>query len=83
MKEIGLQAPGNISVVGYDDLQFLDRMSPALTTVSLPKYDMGSQATTVLLEIISGESKAPALLKMQPQLLVRNSTAVAAGGRRG
>jgi DNA-binding LacI/PurR family transcriptional regulator len=52
-------------------------MNPALTTVWLPKYEMGSHATKTLLEIISGESNGPEVLKMQPRLVIRNSTAVA------
>jgi len=78
MKEKGLQVPQDISIAGYDDIMFLNRMSPALTTVSLPKYEMGSQATKTLLEIISGEDKAPVVLRMQPRLQVRDSTIAAA-----
>ena len=77
MKEMGLLVPDNISITGYDDIAFLDRMSPALTTVSVPKYEMGSQATKTLLDIVGGEDKAPVVLRMQPRILVRNSTAVA------
>jgi LacI family transcriptional regulator, galactose operon repressor len=77
MKEVGLLVPENISVSGYDDIQFLERMNPALTTVLVPKYEMGSQATKTLLDMISGESSGPGVLKMQPRLVIRNSTAVA------
>lgn len=77
MREMGLLVPENISIVGYDDILFLERMSPALTTVQVPKYEMGSQATKTLMEIVGGESKAPMVLRMQPRLVVRNSTAVA------
>jgi LacI family transcriptional regulator len=77
MEEIGLLVPENISITGYDDFPFLDRMSPALTTVLVPKYEMGSQATKTLLEMIGGGSKAPVVLRMQPRLVVRNSTAIA------
>lgn len=77
LKESGARVPDDISLAGYDDIMFLDRMSPALTTVSLPKYEMGAQATKTLLEIISGEDKDPVLLRMQPRLLVRDSTAPA------
>ncbi|MDH3266376.1 MAG: substrate-binding domain-containing protein, partial [Gammaproteobacteria bacterium] len=76
MKETGLLVPDNISIAGYDNMPFLDRMSPALTTVSLPKYEMGAQATTTLLQIIGGGAVAPVVLRMQPRLLVRNSTAL-------
>lgn len=77
MNEMGLLVPENISLTGYDDILFLERMSPALTTVRVPKYEMGSQATKTLLDIIGGEAKAPVVLRMQPRLVVRNSTAVA------
>jgi len=77
MKEVGLLVPENISISGYDDIQFLERMNPALTTVLVPKYEMGSQATKTLLDMISGKSNGPGVLKMQPRLVVRNSTAVA------
>ena len=76
MKEMGLLVPDNISITGYDDMMFLDRMNPALTTVSLPKYEMGSQATKTLLELVDGEDKVPVVLRMQPRLVIRNSTAV-------
>ena len=69
--------PENISVSGYDDILFLERMSPGLTTVLVPKYEMGSQATKALLGMISGESNGPGVLSMQPRLVIRNSTAVA------
>ncbi|MDH3275553.1 MAG: LacI family transcriptional regulator [Gammaproteobacteria bacterium] len=77
MQEVGLLVPENISVSGYDDILFLERMNPGLTTVLVPKYEMGSQATKALLGMISGESIGPGVLSMQPRLVVRNSTAVA------
>ena len=77
MKEVGLLVPENISICGYDDILFLERMNPALTTVLVPKYEMGSQATNILLDIISGESDGPGVVTMQPRLVIRNSTAVA------
>ena len=76
MNEVGLLVPENISITGYDDILFVDRMSPALTTVQLPKYEMGSQATKTLLEMVGGEVKESVVLRMQPRLIVRNSTAV-------
>ena len=77
MHEIGLLVPENNSITGYDDIPFLERMSPALTSVQVPKYEMGSQATKTLLEMVGGETKAPVVLRMQPRLVIRNSTAIA------
>ncbi|MGI9202904.1 MAG: LacI family DNA-binding transcriptional regulator [Woeseiaceae bacterium] len=77
MKEAGLAVPSDVSITGYDDMLFLERMSPALTTVQVPKYEMGSQAMKTLLEMMGGEAKAPVVLRMQPKLVVRGSTAKA------
>ena len=77
MSEVGLMVPENVSVVGGNDIPFLSRMNPALTTVAIPKYEMGSQAAKVLLEIISGDRQEPLVMRMQPRLVVRNSTAMA------
>jgi len=77
MNEMGLLVPENISVTGYDDILFLERMSPALTTVQVPKYEMGSQATKTLLDMVGGKATTPVVLRMQPRLVIRNSTAIA------
>lgn len=75
MNEADLLVPADLSVTGYDDMLFLERMSPALTTVQVPKYEMGSQAMKTLLEMMGGEAKSPVVLRMQPKLVVRGSTA--------
>jgi len=80
LRDMGVLIPENVSVVGYDDILFLDRMSPALTTVAVPKYEMGSQATKTLLALLGGKSSAPVILRMQPRLCIRNSTATARDG---
>ena len=49
--ERGLAIPGGLSVVGYDDLDLVaSSLSPGLTTVALPHYDMGALARELLLE---------------------------------
>ena len=77
LKDMGIVVPDDMSITGYDDFQFLDRMNPALTTVKVPKYQMGAQATKVLLGLIEGEDSAENVMQMQPRLIIRDSTAVA------
>jgi LacI family transcriptional regulator len=77
MNGAGIVVPDNMSITGYDDMLFLGRMSPALTTIHVPKYDMGSLACKTLLELIGGEELTPSVSKIQPQLVVRNSTTTA------
>jgi LacI family transcriptional regulator len=76
MQEMGIRVPEDMSITGYDDFQFLDRMNPALTTVMVPKYDMGAEAASILLEMMDGEVQLPAVVKMKPQLVLRGSTAI-------
>lgn len=75
MKEHGLRCPEDISVVGFNNIPFLDRMSPALTTIAIPHYEIGVQAAENLLEQIRNPDKKAMVLKLQPNLIVRNSTA--------
>ncbi|MDH4255328.1 MAG: LacI family transcriptional regulator [Gammaproteobacteria bacterium] len=75
LHDMGVLVPEDVSVTGYDDILFLDRMHPALSTVAVPKYEMGAQATKTLLEIIGGNVSSPVVLRMQPRLMVRSSTA--------
>jgi len=77
MNDAGIVVPDNMSITGYDDMLFLERMSPALTTIHVPKYVMGSLACKTLLELIGGEEITPSVSKMQPELVVRNSTTTA------
>lgn len=80
LADAGLTVPDDVSLTGYDDMRFLDRMKPALTTVSVPKYEMGAQAMKSLLETLDGKSKsAPVVLRMQPRLTERDSTGPASG----
>lgn len=77
MQEMGMLVPDDMSITGYDDFQFLDRMNPALTTVKVPKYQMGAQATKILLDLIDGGANTENVMRMQPRLVVRGSTAIA------
>lgn len=77
LAEAGRRVPDDVSVVGGNDIPFLSRMNPALTTVSIPKYEMGDQAAKVLMELISGERQQSMVMRMQPRLVVRSSTAAA------
>jgi LacI family transcriptional regulator len=76
MNDKGIVVPDDMSVTGYDDMLFLERMSPALTTIKVPKYEMGSQACKTLLDLIGGAKLTPTVSEVQPRLVVRDSTAM-------
>lgn len=71
----GLSVPQDVSIIGGNDIPLLSRMSPALTSIHIPTYRMGSQAMSMLLEIIDGSHHDPVTLRVQPRLVVRDSTA--------
>lgn len=73
--DVGLRVPGNISVVGFDDIITAAFSQPSLTTVKQPLRLMGHTAAQVLLERIAEPDKeAPAEIVMTPELIVREST---------
>lgn len=74
--DAGLRVPGDVSVVGFDDIPPSGFMRPALTTVAMPKWEMGQRAAEVLLGRIAGaEPSAGARRIVLPTvLMVREST---------
>jgi LacI family transcriptional regulator len=82
LDEAGLQCPDDISVIGFNDMPFIDRLRPPLTTVRFPHYQLGTEAAQLLLERI-GEREAPVkIMYLAPELVVRGSTAEPAGPAR-
>ena len=78
-RDAGLDIPGDLSVVGYDDSPMAARLWPALTSVRLPIRDMGRMAAEKLLQR-AGENPAAAEVETDvvPSLVVRQSTAAPA-----
>jgi LacI family transcriptional regulator len=75
LNELGLSVPGEVSVVGYDDLQILDYIQPGLTTVRVPKQEVGRRAAEILHdEIESGASSTARKIYLNAELVVRGST---------
>jgi LacI family transcriptional regulator len=73
----GLRVPDDISVVGFDDIQAAAYSNPSLTTVRQPLRQMGEIAARTLLEHIENPGQACAEILIEPELIVRKSTAPA------
>lgn len=76
--EHGLSIPDDVSITGYNDLAFVDRVDPPLTTVSVPYREMGAAAARLVLDRFGDEqSEDPpyAPVGLAPELVVRESTA--------
>jgi DNA-binding LacI/PurR family transcriptional regulator len=74
-KEAGLRVPEDISVVGFDDIQGAAFSDPTLTTVRQPLVEMGRLAAQTLLVRIEGAKEYPAEIPIEPELVIRQSTA--------
>lgn len=74
-RELGLDVPRDLSVVGYDDLPLTAWIGPALTTVHQPLLDMATTATTMVLELAGGADQPPRRVELATELVVRESTA--------
>jgi LacI family transcriptional regulator len=71
-RDLGIDVPGELSVVGYDDSPMATRVWPSLTTVRLPIRDMGRIAARKLLAAPDGPRKDAE--EVQPSLVVRSSS---------
>jgi len=75
LKDAGLTVPGDVSVVGFDDIQSAAYSTPSLTTVRQPLTEMGKRGAEILLDRIANREKAfPSEIVMAPELVVREST---------
>jgi LacI family transcriptional regulator len=75
-RALGVRVPADISVTGFDNIVYGDYASPGLTTVDMQSERMGEEGTRLLLRRIAGEALGEdGHLKLQPQLIVRESTA--------
>lgn len=73
----GLRCPDDVSVTGFNDMPFLDKISPPLTSVNVPRYEIGAQGARLLLEALTQpQTYQPRSVQLPVQLVVRRSTAV-------
>ena len=73
VEEMGLKCPDDFGLVSFDDYPWLGVFRPRLTTVELPKHLLGSEATELLIQRISGNQGKPVLKKLSPELRIRES----------
>jgi LacI family transcriptional regulator len=79
MHELGLRVPTDISLVGHNDMPLVDLVDPPLTTVRIDVAEMGRQGAQLLLELLRAPGQTPSMRVLTPSLVVRKSTAQAAG----
>ncbi len=70
----GIQVPGDISIVGFDDIESAAFHNPSLTTIRQPLKQMGTVAARILLQRIRGQATFPDVVPIHPELMIREST---------
>ncbi|WP_166351382.1 LacI family DNA-binding transcriptional regulator [Phytoactinopolyspora limicola] len=75
LEERGLSCPADVSVVGFNDTRFMDKLHPPLTTVRIPHYDIGAEAARLLLEGLNQPQRHARSVLLPLSLVVRASTA--------
>jgi len=70
----GLAVPGDIALVGFDDIEIASQAVPALTTIHVPRYEMGWEAGHMLRAQLGGQPPAKRRLDLGFQLIVRETT---------
>lgn len=73
LRRLGLDVPGHVSVVGFDDIYLSEAMFPPLTTVSQPRAEIGRAAMSMLLGVMDGDTPAAPLV-MPTELKIRGTT---------
>lgn len=72
LKEMKINVPEDVEVIGFDDIELSSHITPPLSTVRQDTFRLGKSAATLLINIISGQSINQAII--EPQLILRGST---------
>jgi LacI family transcriptional regulator len=75
LHERGLRIPRDVALVGYNDVPLASRLEPPLTTLRVPVEDFGRQSAEMLIELIQTGHTTRQRVVLQPELIVRGSTA--------
>ncbi|MFA5685579.1 MAG: LacI family DNA-binding transcriptional regulator [Lysobacteraceae bacterium] len=75
LRRMGRDVPGDVSVVGFDDLYLSEAFSPPLTTVAQPRAEIGRRAMGMLLDMFGGGAAPKEPVILPTTLKVRGTTA--------
>ena len=73
LRDLALQVPRDVAMVGFDDLEWTTLIEPALTVVRQPVHDIGRHAGTRVLARMNGDRSAPRRIRLPTEFIVRGS----------
>jgi LacI family transcriptional regulator len=74
IREAGLEVPRDVALMGYDDIEAAGLVTPALTTVVNPAYEMGNECGRLLLERMSESQRGGREVVIPHRLVLRDSS---------
>lgn len=75
VNEAKLKIPGDISAIGFDDMPWAKAVTPPLTVIRQPGYEMGRRAAELMFQRIADPMREQVQIIMEPDIIVRESTA--------
>ena len=73
IRDLGLAVPGDVALVGFDDLDWTTLVEPAVTVISQPVAALGRTAGERLLARLRGDEAEPRSIRLHTELIVRGS----------
>lgn len=73
-QEDGVRIPEDLEVIGYDNIELAGVFQPSLSTISKPHYDMARFIAEQLVKVIEGERVQLPHMKVEPELVLRETT---------
>ncbi|SHF83426.1 transcriptional regulator, LacI family [Modicisalibacter ilicicola DSM 19980] len=71
--EWGMRIPDDLSVIGYDDIELARYLTPSLTTIHQPIYELGATAIAQLIERLEHGRPLDSIRSLAPRLVIRES----------
>ena len=73
LEACNIRCPSDISIIGMNDMPFMDSIAPALTTIRTPTAELGKHAAEILVAMVHGASIENRRVVLNPELVIRNS----------
>ena len=73
LRRQGFRVPGDLALVGFDDIPLVEFIDPPLTTIRLPAFGLGWGAGELLTRLISGDTVTNPRILLETELVVRES----------
>jgi len=73
-RQLGLKVPQDLSIIGFDDMQISSFISPTLSTITQPTYEMGRMGAEVLINRLDNKLPKPVHKFLDIKLVAREST---------